>query len=156
MRAIVAVSLLLLPLTAAAADIPFSPKDCQQLVRHVPSADVEYKPGVDVHGNAVAPADVGGGYQLDLPQTIDIQIGVDLADRLGLQDAKKQGSTTPTRRVMPFSGYAPLGTLSIKGNDAYWNGNRIASQDEAVLAEACRQGLSKAGILPTQKPPIPR
>jgi hypothetical protein len=155
MRAIAALAIVLMPLAAAAEDIPFSPKDCQQLVHHVPNADVEYKPGVDVHGNAVAPADMGGGYQLDLPQTIDIQIGVDLADRLGLRDAKKHGAP-PARRAMPFSGYAPLGTLSIKGNEAYWNGARITPQDEVVLAEACRQGLGRAGILPTPKPPAPR
>ena len=156
MRTIVALAVLFASFAALADDVQISPKDCQQLVHHVPSAGVEYTPGVDVHGKSVAPADVGGSYQLDLPQSIDIQIGVDLADRLGLRDAKKQGTATPARRAMPFSGYAPLGTLSIKGNDAYWNGNRMTPQDEAVLSEACRQGLSKAGILPVEKPAIPR
>jgi hypothetical protein len=151
----IALALVLLPVAAEAQTIAVSPRDCAQLVNHVPSADVEYKPGVDVHGNAVAPADLGGGYQLDLPQSIDIQIGVDLADRLGLRDSRQQG-TPPTRRVMPFAGYAPLGTLTIKGNDAFWNGNRIAPQDEVILAEACRKSMSAAGItLPTQKSPVP-
>jgi hypothetical protein len=147
----------LMPFAAAAQTISVSPHDCQQLVAHVPGADVEYKPGVDVHGNAVAPADLGGGSQLDLPQSIDIAIGVDLADRLGLRDSRRRGPR-PTRRAVPFAGYgyAPLGTLTIAGNDAFWNGNRIGPQDEVVLADACRKSLSAAGItLPTPKPPAP-
>ncbi|NFV79934.1 hypothetical protein [Magnetospirillum aberrantis] len=34
--------------------------DCSRLIRHVPAPDVAYKPGVDVHGRAVAPADMPG------------------------------------------------------------------------------------------------
>lgn len=34
--------------------------DCSRLIRHTPSADVAYKPGVDARGGAVAPADMPG------------------------------------------------------------------------------------------------
>lgn len=34
--------------------------DCSRLIRHTPSADVAYQPGVDARGRAVAPADVPG------------------------------------------------------------------------------------------------
>jgi hypothetical protein len=58
---------------------------------------------------------------------------------------------------MPYEGKAPIGTLTIKGNDAFWNGERIAAQDEALLAEACRQGLTAAGVtLPNRKPEAPK
>ena len=147
------------PVTAFAAEsVPLSVADCQKLVRHQPRADVEYKAGVDVHGKAVAPADLNGGYQMTLPETIDIQIGIDLADRLGLRDSRTgQGNSggPPVRKVMPFSGTAALGKLSVKGNDVFWNDQRLVPQDEALLAAACSQGLDKAGILPTEKPAPP-
>lgn len=139
--------------------LTISASDCQRIVSHKPNADVEYKPGVDVHGKPVAPADVGGGYGMTLPESIDIQIGIDLADRLALRDnrnASRSGgkSQEPLRKVMPFAGYAPLGTLSVRGNDLYWNDQRLQPQDEALLASACRQGFSAKGIvLPTDKPP---
>lgn len=40
-----------------------------------------YVPGVDVHGNAVAPADLGGG-QSFLPDVIRIPLSIDLAQEL--------------------------------------------------------------------------
>jgi hypothetical protein len=58
---------------------------------------------------------------------------------------------------MPFSGAAPLGKLSVRGNDVYWNDERLAPQDEALLASACSQGLDAAGIVtPTEKPAPPK
>ncbi len=159
-RALIAAGLLFAPTVAVAQNqaLSVSVSDCQRIVTHRPSADVEYKPGVDVHGKAVVPADVGGGYGLTLPESVDIQIGVDLADRLALRDGRNRPKgQEPVRKVMPFAGYAPLGTLSVRGNDLYWNNERLAPQDEALLASACRQGFSAAGIvLPTEKPQPPR
>ncbi|MBX7200046.1 MAG: hypothetical protein K1X51_11825 [Rhodospirillaceae bacterium] len=145
------------PAFAQSQTASISVSDCQRIVSHKPNADVEYKPGVDVHGKPVVPADVGGGYGMTLPESIDIQIGVDLADRLALRDARNKGkSQEPVRKVMPFAGYAPLGTLSVRGNDLYWNDQRLQPQDEALLASACRQGFNAKGIvLPTDKPQPP-
>ncbi len=152
---VIPVLLVLLPITAHAETVAVSAADCQKLVAHVPSDDVTYKPGVDVRGKAVAPADLGGGYKMELPESIDLQIGVDLADRLAIRAANKQaaaqaqaGLPTTTgpaaRKVLPAEGYAPVGMLSIRGNEAYWNGKPLAPQDQAALTTACRQGLAKA------------
>jgi hypothetical protein len=138
---------LLFASTAHAETVAVSAADCKKLVAHTPNDDVTYKPGVDVRGKKVAPADLDGGYQMELPESIDLQIGVDLADRLALRDARKQaqsGSAPTTRKVLPAEGYAPVGTLSIRGNEAYWNGKLLASQDQAALTLACRQGLTEA------------
>ena len=151
-------------LTAHAETVALSTADCSKLVQHVLADDVTYKPGVDVRGKAVAPADLGGGYNVQIPEEINIQIGIDLADRLALRDARRAtppipglSPANPVRKVMPFEGKAPIGTLTTKGNDAYWNGERIASQDEALLAEACRKGLTAAGVtLPARKPAPPK
>ncbi len=152
--------------TAHADTVKLSTADCRQLVQHVPKDDVTYKPGVDVRGKAVVPADVGGGYDVKMPESIDIQIGIDLADRLALRDAKRTQPTTPglpgaptptppVRKVMPFEGKAPLGTLSVKGNDVYWNGQRLASGDERALSEACFKGLKDAGVTVPAGKPVP-
>ena len=141
--------------TAHAETVAVSAAECKKLVAHTPNDDVNYKPGVDVRGNKVAPADLDGGYQMDLPQSIDLQIGVDLADRLAIRDANKRnaaqaGAGLPTggpatnRKVLPAEGYAPVGTLSIRGNEAYWNGKLLAGSDQAALTVACRQAMAEA------------
>jgi len=151
-------------LSAYAETVKLSTGDCSKLVQHQPA--VTYKPGVDVRGKAVAPADLGGGYNMQIPEEINIQIGIDLADRLALRDARRRAAEptipgvpapAPVRKVLPYEGKAPVGMLTIKGNDAYWNGERIAPQDEALLAAACQKGLTAAGVtLPTRKPTPPK
>jgi hypothetical protein len=150
-------------LSANAETVALSTGDCSKLVQHQPADDVTYKPGVDVRGKAVVPADIGGGSSITIPEEINIQIGIDLADRLALRDARRAtppipGATpAPVRKVLPYEGKAPIGMLTIKGSDAYWNGERITPQDEALLAEACRKGMTAAGVtLPTRKPTPPK
>ncbi|MDG2321433.1 MAG: hypothetical protein P8L79_14345 [Rhodospirillaceae bacterium] len=41
-------------------------------------------PGVDVNGNAVAPAHLGGGYGITAREEVTIDICLDLTQRLGL------------------------------------------------------------------------
>lgn len=145
--------------TAKAETITVSAADCRKLVNARPSDDVAYKPGVDVHGKAVAPADLGGGYpamgQLD---EINIPISVDLADRLGRARARSQGITNPTtanRPLLPYAGQVPVGTVTVKGNDVLWNGEPLLPKDEATLAAACRARLEQA-TPPPEKPTPPQ
>lgn len=153
--------------TVHAETVKLPTSDCSKLIQHQPADDVTYKPGVDVNGKAVAPADLGGGYNMQMPEEINIQIGIDLADRLALREARRQNATpgalppgiavNPTRKVQPYEGKAAIGTLTIRGNEAYWNGERIASQDEVLLAEACRKGMNAAGVpIPAHKPTPPK
>ena len=122
----------------SAETVTLSTGDCRKLVQHVPADDVTYKPGVDVRGKPVVPADLGSGSAITIPDKINIQIGIDLADRLALRDARRTQPITPglpgtptppqpVRKVMPFEGKAAIGTLTIKGNEAFWNGERIAA-----------------------------
>ena len=50
----------------------------------VPADGGAYVSGVDVNGNSVAAADVGGGLDLSSFQTTNIPIEIDLAERFGL------------------------------------------------------------------------
>src|SRR3546814_13664738 len=70
-----------------------SENDCTRLARHYPAppnstGDVAYRPGQDVRGKAVVPADLdpgpGDGSGLILPDAVVIPIEVDLFDRYGI------------------------------------------------------------------------
>lgn len=132
----------------AAETVTISTADCRRLVAHTPAADVTYKGGVDVRGKTVAPADLPGSATIDLPEFIEIPITVDTAKRLG---RAAPGNILGARRGL--EGKAALGTLTVKGNDLFWNGKQIQSQDEIFLAESCRSSLRARGIvLPEAKP----
>lgn len=65
---------------------------CRFATRHQPAPDVAFKPGVDVHGNAVVPADVNGGQVFQPPARVPIQLLIPLSELLanppaGLGDA---------------------------------------------------------------------
>lgn len=57
---------------------------CQKLYVHTPSADTNYKPGVDVNGNAVAPADLPSmsSFAQSSADYIEVPLTVDLAQRM--------------------------------------------------------------------------
>ena len=60
-------------ITAIEDEIVITSTECRLLVQHVPAADVAYEPGVDVDGNAVAPADIGNP-EISLPDEISIDV----------------------------------------------------------------------------------
>ena len=68
----------------AQTTVRISEMDCSQLVTHVASSDVSYRPGVDVNGNAVAPADLNAQPQISVPDVISIPVTIDLATNLGI------------------------------------------------------------------------
>lgn len=146
MKLIFLLSLLAGP--ALAETVTISTADCRRLAAHAPRADVTYQPGVDVRGKPVVPADLGGGSSVQIPDVIDIPITVDVAKRLG---RGAPGNILGSRSGL--EGKLALGTLTLKGNDAFWNGVQIQRQDEALMAEACRSSLKARGVeLPAAKP----
>lgn len=75
--------LFLLPASAVLAQpatVTVTREDCLRLVRHVPSADTTYRPGVDVYGRAVAPADLDGGVRIELPDSYSFDIEIQPVD----------------------------------------------------------------------------
>lgn len=125
---------LLLPCAALAetTTVIVSRADCANLIQHGPSADVAYKPGVDVRGKPVVPADGGGGVQLAMPEEITIDIEVDLAARFGLPP-----QAPPTKDL--YRPTAKIGTVSYKDGKAFFNGQPLTSPEAEALAEACRK-----------------
>jgi hypothetical protein len=151
-----AAALALLAASAEARTITVRSSECQRLVQHADTTDATYTPGVDVRGKAVAPADLDGGASIVMPEAIDIQIGVDLADRLGIVDrAPGTPRDRATRQALPYEGKVPLGTITVRGQDVFWNGEKMLPHDQVLMAEACRLSLTRPGagpVRPERKP----
>lgn len=101
---------------------------CQRLTRHVPAADVEYRPGVDVHGRAVAPADLAGSAGAQPPIPIDLPLSIDLARRMGIALPSVPFLTNDVTAVW----------LTVVGNQLYLNGQPIDPGAEERLYVYCR------------------
>ena len=119
--------------SADAQTVTVKAEDCAQLVQHMPTTDVAYKPGVDVLGRKVAPADLGGGIKIEMPKEFTIPITVDLQKKLGIPVDPNQFQT------QNFS----VGTVTWKDGQGYFNGQRLQSEESARLAELCQKQLDK-------------
>lgn len=108
-------------------DITVSRKNCKRITRYAPSADVEYKPGVDARGRKVVPADVGGGSRIKIPDEITIPIGIDLDEKYGLGSGGK------------YTGEATIGTVKVRGGRVYYDGKPLDENDQAAMAAACQK-----------------
>ncbi len=104
-----------------------SSKACAEVVAHVPDAGVAYTPGVDVNGNAVAPA--------DLPDTTSPIAAENFPIFLTL-DLKKKFHVPETAKL--FKSEVVVGLIAIQGNRVFFNGQPIAPGEASLLAAACR------------------
>lgn len=130
MRIVGSISLVLVAIAWAApanAEIAISRKDCQRLVNHEPAPDIAYQPGVDVHGRPVAPADLGGGQQIQLPDVIYIPIEVLVQDKYGI----------PANSVL-YDATALIGVVAVRGNRVYFEDQELTDPEVAALEQACR------------------
>lgn len=116
-----------------AATLTISRDHCVRLVRHVPAADVTYRPGVDVRGNPVVPADLDGGAGIVLPKSFAIPLTVDLGRHLGIP-LKDDG----------LKAEAQLGSIEYRDGQFWFGGKRLGGKGSAVLTEICRRRLNSA------------
>ena len=91
---IFASSNLLSPVEAKDLILEVTKKDCRRAVRHMPSADVAYKPGLDARGRWVGAADVGGGSRIKLPDVFEFNVNVDIRRYLGGPEADAAAAST--------------------------------------------------------------
>lgn len=115
-------------------------EDCAQLTRHQPAPDVAYKPGADVHGKYVPPADLPGStYPNLLPDKLQFDVqanplaygGSRLRQEAG-PGGKFANTTLPVAHV----------EVDLKSGGATVNGRPLSVAQEGALREACR----KAGV----------
>lgn len=127
--------------TSFADTVTITREGCAVLQRYVPAPDVNYTPGVDVNGNAVAPADLDGGTPpLEMPSEITIAITSLLQSRFGIP-------TDPNS----YKPEAYIGSVTVKPDGrAYFNGQPLQDDAAFELAQLCQ----KQGNVPTPpKPP---
>ncbi len=105
------------------ATVAITRADCARLVAHVPGPDVAYQPGVDVYGRAVAPADLGGPPRVELPETVLIDIEVDLLARFGI----------PANEVL-FDPDAEVGEVVYRDGRFTFNGQPLQDLAQAELS----------------------
>ncbi len=107
--------------------VTVSSKACADVVAHVPDAGVAYTPGVDVNGNAVAPA--------DLPDSASPIAGDDFPIFLTLELKKKFHVPDSAKLFKPE---AVVGLIAVQGRQVFFNGQPIAPGEASLLAAACR------------------
>lgn len=115
---------------ASAPTITVTRSACKELVSHVPDSDVAYKPGVDVRGNAVAPADLNGGSTIlkSLPKEIEFPVTIDFFEYSGI--AAPAG----------VSGEQNVGKVTFRKGRVYFNDQPLGDDaNRAELIDACRK-----------------
>ena len=128
---------LLVAMSAAAASdlqekVQISKKDCRWLVRHQPSADVAFQPGVGVNGRRVKPADLDPGRQIKLPPVIAIPLQVPLSSLLKKGTSSQVGSSDVG---------VGLVTVDRRSGEVTYEGRSLAGGDSDRLVLACRKLL---------------
>lgn len=105
--------------------IEISKKDCARLVAHQPSADAEYKPGVDAAGRPVVSADLPGSAIIEAPKKIIIPLTLDVADLFSLPAG--------------VAGEAGVGTIEydIMSGRLEYNGQQLTDPQMAAISAAC-------------------
>lgn len=110
----------------AQTTVRITESDCSRLVTHVASSDVSYRPGVDVNGNAVAPADLNPQPQISVPDVISIPVTIDLATNLGID---------PNFLARPTVGEVQI----TRDGRVSFNGQPIGDSAQHELAKRCQQ-----------------
>lgn len=95
-------------------------------VSGVPGAD--YTPGVDIQGNAVAPADLPGGAAPLALDNFPIVITTNLRRRFGVP---------PNARLFQGDGF--IGLVTMRDGRAYFNGQPITDNEQSAMIAACRE-----------------
>ena len=130
-------ALLLLPARSLAEPltVEITAANCARLVAHQARDDVAYRPGVDVRGRPVAPADADAAPPLALPERYRFHIEVDSADRLGVPaDADSYDADIQV-------GEAEV----LKSGRVLLNGQPLQSNQAFELSRLCQERFSSGG-----------
>ena len=124
---------------AAAERVAIADADCARVVAHSPAPDVAYRPGVDVEGRAVAPADLADNVDPGIDAGgVAVEIAVPLRAFPGVpgDEAKFIAEGGAIDR---FEATASIGAVTVRGGLVYFNGRLISSPERELLAAACRE-----------------
>lgn len=122
---------------ASATLITVTAGDCANIVAYTPSDDVAYQPGIDVDGTLVASADLDSDGRLDIDGD-DVVIDIDIPLRAVAGVVGDEATFTANGgQIDSFGANAGVGTVSFRGGDLYFNGQRISNRQREAIAAAC-------------------
>ncbi|SBV95752.1 conserved exported hypothetical protein [uncultured Alphaproteobacteria bacterium] len=98
---------------------------CSRAMR-AQTGGADYQPGVDVHGKAVAPADVAGTIRIEPPKVIEFPVTLDVARRAGFAPRG------------PYEANLEVAKVRIEGSRVFINGQAVNPDDSTELIAACR------------------
>ncbi len=125
---------------ASAALLTVTSDDCATIAAHRPADDVAYRPGVDVEGNDVAPADLNDAGRIDY-NTDDLVIAIGhpliaIDGVLGDQDTFVAGGG----EINTYGADLDVGYVTLRDGEVYFNGRRITDEQRRAIAAACAEG----------------
>ncbi|MEH6524849.1 MAG: hypothetical protein V7723_02160 [Sneathiella sp.] len=129
-RVTIVLILFLVPAQAFAEDVELevSKKNCSRITKYVADADVDFKPGVDVHGKAVVPADLDG-QQIKIPDTIFINLALPFKDLLNNYNPKLKNAEV----------YVGLIEYNISSGRMLYNGQELSDPALNAIARECQK-----------------
>jgi len=110
-----------------APTVTVTKKDCDQMVSYTQPPGVAYEPGIDVHGRAVAPADLNQPLMIKPPEEFSFALDYSLAGKV------------PGAAGKAYEPHFNLGTITVKNGVPYFNGEPLTSEDQRRLSEACQK-----------------
>ncbi|WP_373088889.1 hypothetical protein [Sneathiella sp.] len=105
-----------------------SKDSCDRIVKYVADPDVTYKPGVDVHGNAVPPADIDAN-SIVLPDNIYVDLSLPIKDLLKNYNPKLKNADV----------YVGAIVFDIQSGRLLYNGQELSDPAQNAIAVECRK-----------------
>ncbi len=109
--------------------LQISERDCRRaIVAHKPRGDVAYRPGIDVRGKPVVPADLPSGYALVTPTVIEFDLAFNPLGNTGLDPNDFANSQVSVGRIR----------FDILKNELTLNGRPLQNPVLAEIEKQCR------------------
>lgn len=121
--------------SAEVVRIETSQENCARIQKHIARNDVTYKPGVDVNGKPVAPADLQ-----DQPKFLKDEIVIDLA--LPLKDLYDVANP-PNRKIQNAEVLVGTVRYELLSGKFYFNDQPLADTALYAIAEKCQEIYDK-------------
>jgi hypothetical protein len=121
--------------TVSGGSVYVTREDCARLVQHRPAPDATYRPGVDVHGKYVAPADLPEGAGNGLPDRVRFDVVINPLT------FAQQNAGAATGAGKYANTQLPVGRVEVdmKTGEATFNGRPLTDPQNQTLREACRK-----------------
>ena len=103
-----------------------SGKDCKRLLKNA-QVGAAYQPGVDVRGNKVKGANLGGDSPIKLPKTIAFDFDLSLAGKYGIADDKNYDPSMSVGKVK----------YDLGSGELTFNGKPLSKSGQAAVTKVC-------------------